>query len=124
MRRAEGDEHGVLAVDGVADDAAVEDVAGDDPDPAGLAAELLRGASQRGHVVTALQRALHQQPPGAAGRSDDEYLHARMVPGCGHSCVLGWQTIVLGGGPLRGTPALPVRTAAPGVRAAAAGALG
>ena len=76
VRRAERDEHGVLAVDGVADHAAVEDVAGDHADPAGEVAELLRGADQRGHVVTALQRALRQQPPGAAGRSDDEHLHA------------------------------------------------
>ena len=80
MRGAEGDEHGVLAVDRVAHHAAVEDVAGDHADAAGEVAELLGGADQRGHGVTALQRAPGQQPSGAAGRSYDEYVHARIVP--------------------------------------------
>ncbi len=83
MRRAERDEDGVLSVDGVAHDAAVEDVPGDDPHAPGEIAELLGGADQRGHGVTAPERAPGKQPPGAAGGSDDENVHARIVPGRG-----------------------------------------
>ena len=81
VRRAQRHEHGVLAVDGVARVAAVEDIAAHHADPPGEVAELLRGADQHGHDVTTLQRASCQQSSGAAGRSYDEYVHVRMVPG-------------------------------------------
>ena len=81
MRRAQGHQHGVLTVDGVAHQAAVEDVAGHHADAAGEVAELLRGADQPSHRVASLQRAPRQQPTGAAGRSNDEHVHERMVPG-------------------------------------------
>src|SRR5674476_137016 len=75
-----GDERRLLTVHGVADGAAVEDVALHDPDTVPQVAELVWGAHERGHVVTAGQRALHEQSPGTAGGSADDDLHGGMVP--------------------------------------------
>ena len=83
MSGAPGDEHGLLAVDGVAHQAAVQHVSGDHVHAAGEVAELLRGIDQRGHLVTALERARCQEPAGAAGRAYDEDVHAGMVPAAG-----------------------------------------
>ena len=69
-----------MPVDSVAHEAAVKDVADDDADAAGEVAELHRVADQGGHGVTPLERAPGEQPPGAAGRSYDEDVHARIVP--------------------------------------------
>ena len=72
---AERDEHGLLAVDGVARDAAVQHVAAHEADVGFEGAESLGGAHQRGRIVPALQRARHEQAPSASARSDDEDLH-------------------------------------------------
>ena len=88
---AKRDERRLLTVDGVADGAAVKHVSLHDADAVAQGAELVGGAHERGHVVTAGQRALHEQTPRAAGGSEDDDFHEPMVPAvdaCGPPAVV------------------------------------